>query len=123
IPLVEGEIFTRENPPIQNVKYMANPLTPYDVYQASQRLINEVKAGIVGPIYARKLLGYPEDEAGLGAVPISGGQGGGGSSGGAGAAGDSFLPERQQETTSIIEKGGKVVAAIRKIPVKSRRAN
>jgi len=122
VPFIEDEIFARENPPIQNVKYLPNPLTPDDVYQASQRLINEVKAGIVGPIYARKLLGYPEDEAGVGAVPITGGQGGGGSSGGAAAAGDSFLPERSEETTSIIEKGGKPYAVVRKVPVRKKNA-
>jgi len=113
VPFIEDEIFTRETPPIQNVKYRPSPLTPDDVYQASQRLINEVKAGIVGPMYARKLLGYPEDEAGLGATVQTGGKGGGGGSsqsGGGGGGGDGFLPERQQETYAVI----------RKIPVKRK---
>ena len=47
------------------VKLVWKPLKPEDLYKLSERLCREITHGIVGPIYARQRLGYPE-EAGKG---------------------------------------------------------
>jgi len=57
------------------VRIQFNPLTPEDMLKASQRYQGEVKTGIIGPAFARKKLGYPEEEAGQGAMPQTGGPG------------------------------------------------
>ncbi len=113
--LIEKDIFTRETPPIINVKIEPNPLTPDDVFQTSQRLINEVRAGIIGPAFARKQLGYEELEAALGAVvqPVQPGQQPQGPS----KMPLAPLPEKPRESEemeTVIEKAGRPYAVLKR---------
>lgn len=113
--MIEQDIFTREVPEILDVKIEPNPLTPDDVFQTSQRLINEVRAGIIGAEFARKQLGYEEAEAALGAARDT-------TQPGQQPQGPSKMPRmpEPQDFETVIHRGDRPYATIRKVPVKKK---
>jgi len=112
--LIEREIFTRERPPILHVKIEPNPLTPDDVFQTSQRLINELRAGLIGPTFARRQLGYDEAEAAEGAQRDTVQKGQAPGSQGPSKMPQTPVPDDSEQSETVILKGGKPYATIQK---------
>jgi len=71
--LLESRIFPLAK--VEKARVNWRPLRSEDENAKANRMVALVKAGIVGPQFARKQLGYPEGEAALGAAPQTGGLG------------------------------------------------